>query len=534
MAKLAKKQKHSRITGADTIATFMEYFVTMLCAAIIILVPLYMKKAYYEIGQCKYDMYFGITVTGLPVLLLFTIIYFVLRRKTWSWKTMVKSLSCIDIAVISYLLCAIISFILCQYKEEAWSGYAGWNMGLYAQITFVFLYFYVSRFARDYKAILTILLCVSVIVVVLAILNRFLIDPLGVYEGIPEYYFVQFLSTLGQTSWYSSFLCIILPIGIYAFWKSEKRNSNIITGCYILLGFMSLVTQNSDSAYFAFAGFMLVFAWFSFGEWNKLKKLLTIVFLFGSSTKMIKFLLLFWDGSVIAQLDDFSRFLINSPFSWILMALSALLIVGIILAEKKANYPLKIMRTIRNILFVCLGLVFLTAVVLLVISSKVGEDVPWKGIPYLVWHNYWGNGRGYTWKLTGKMFSEMSLQNKIFGVGPESYPYYMYENYKDIVDAMWGGSVLTNAHNEWFNALINYGIVGGVAYLAIFIIGVVSCAKRVKQCPEMMMILSCIAAYVCHNFFCYQQVLCTPYIMIILGIGQYLMRKEETVLAKAR
>lgn len=527
MAKLVKQQKQSKITGADTIVTFMEYFVTILCTAIAILVPLYMKNGYYEIGQCKYDMYWGITVVGLPLLLIFAVIYFILQRKQMSVKEMGKKISVMDIAVLCYLVCVLVSFCLSEYKQEAWTGYPGWNMGLYAQLTFVFLYFFVSRLARDYKAILTIMLGASVIVILLAVLNRFVIDPLGVYEGIPEFYRVQFLSTLGQTSWYSSFLCIALPIGIYAFWKSERRSSLIVTGVYILLGFMSLVTQNSDSAYFAFLGMMLVFLWFSLDEGEKTKKFLAILFLFGFSAKIVKGISLFADASVIVQLDKLSLFLINGIFPWILMVLCTLGIGAITFLEKKKSYPAKAMKILRNMIFICCGVGILAAVTLLVLSVKREGNVPWASIPYLVWSEHWGNARGFTWQFTWKMFREMNLADKLFGVGPESYPYYTYEFYKDVVDLKWGGSVLTNAHNEWLNAVINYGIVGGVSYFAIFLTGIVSSIKKAAGSPEMVMVIACVVAYVSHNFFCYQQVLCTPFIMIILGIAQYIMRKAE-------
>ena len=46
MAKLAKRRSKSQITGADTVVTFMEYFVTIMCMAIVTLVPLYMKNAF--------------------------------------------------------------------------------------------------------------------------------------------------------------------------------------------------------------------------------------------------------------------------------------------------------------------------------------------------------------------------------------------------------------------------------------------------------------------------------------------------------
>jgi hypothetical protein len=31
-------------------------------------------------------------------------------------------------------------------------------------------------------------------------------------------------------------------------------------------------------------------------------------------------------------------------------------------------------------------------------------------------------------------------------------------------------------------------------------------------------------SYMAYNFFCYQEVLCTPFIFILLGIGEYIWR----------
>lgn len=527
MSKLVKQTKKSRITKTDTLITFMEYFVTILCGAIFLVVPLYMKHAFYEIGQCKFDVYHGITVVGLPLLGVLGIIYFIFEWKQLSLKEVLKSLSMGDWAVFCYLLFAIISFFLSSYKDRAWDGYSGWNMGLYAQISFVFLYFFASRCAKDYKVLLVLLYGASVIVIGLGVLNRFLIDPLGVYEGIAEHYFVQFLSTLGQSSWYSSFLCVVLPIGVYEFWTSKTKTGQIVAGSYVLLGFMSLVTQNSDSAYLAFAGMMFVFLWFSLDDWEKTRKFFIIIFLFGLATKVIQAMLLFADGSVIAQLDRLSLFLIHGYLSWIIMGVSLILIVAFTFLQKIRSYPSKAMRIARNILYSLFGVGVVVAVVLIVLSTKTTEAAAWSNIPYLTWNDDWGNGRGFTWKFSWQMFAEMNLKDKLFGVGPECYPYYAYEFYKNVVDAKWGGSVLTNAHNEWFNGMINYGLLGGITYLGIFMANLVETGKKAKTTPDMVMVIACVVSYMCHNFFCYQQVLCTPFIMIIMGMGQYIIRKSK-------
>nr|MCR5525994.1 hypothetical protein [Lachnospiraceae bacterium] len=50
-------------------------------------------------------------------------------------------------------------------------------------------------------------------------------------------------------------------------------------------------------------------------------------------------------------------------------------------------------------------------------------------------------------------------------------------------------------------------------------------AKRSKTTPEVIAPIMCIVAYMAHNFFCYQQIICTPVIFIIIGAGECLSRE---------
>lgn len=515
-------------TNTNTIISLMEYLVNLIGIAIIILIPLYMKDGYYDISLYKFNIYLYITALGFTTLTILAILSLMMQRKNLSLQKLKNSLSITDISFSLYAICAIISFCLSDYKESAWMGDIDWNMGLYAQITFVFLYFSLSRFGKNYKTIFHILLGVNGIVLLLGILNRFLIDPLGVYIGLTEVDQLQYLSTLGQSSWYSSFISIVLPISIFYFWQSNDKLKHILSGAYILLGFMSLITQNSDSAYFAFAGTMLVFLWVSFEHCSKLKRFVEIILLFAIAAKIVWLLSFVGDATIIEQLDTLSTFLISSSFAWFIIAVCIVMLTLFYLLQKKQiSYPAHIMKQVRNLIlcFICLSII--GAVCCIVYSAITGKEHILSSIPYLSWNDQWGNGRGFTWKATWKMFSEMNLTNKLFGVGPDCYSCYGYDYYNSLLESKWGGCVLANAHNEWFNALINYGIIGAVSYLGIFITTMMKCARQTAKSPQMIMILACITAYFCHNFFCYQQIICTPIIMIIMGLGSYILRNTE-------
>ena len=43
---------------------------------------------------------------------------------------------------------------------------------------------------------------------------------------------------------------------------------------------------------------------------------------------------------------------------------------------------------------------------------------------------------------------------------------------------------------------------------------------------ELIAPVMCISAYFAHNFFCYQQIICTPIIFIIIGAGVSILRTK--------
>lgn len=527
----AVEERKTQITIADMVKGLMEYLTAIMCAAIFLLVPLYMKNHFFGIGTAKYDIYRNILFLCIPFLVCFGALYLFFIRKQIHREWIRENLSLLDKAVLWYLLCVFLSFFLSDFKTQAVWGYDGWNMGLLSQISFVLLYFFLSRFGRWWKGLLYLLCLVSSIVFILGILNRFLIDPLGVYEGLDAKYQLQFLSTLGQSSWYSSFVCTVLPVGIFFFWSADAWWKSLLSGVYCLLGFSTLVTQNSDSAYIALVCILLTLFCFSVRSVEKMSRFYWITLFFLTATRLMNFGAHFFTNQIIEQLDSLSYFLIMSPVLWGLLGINVVLLLVHGVLEKKGLYPVKVAVTLRNIVLglVALGLLFSILCLYLSGTGKLPEGVAkiTSRIPYLTWNDMWGNRRGFSWRVTWKMFVEMSPVDKLFGVGPECYPYYAYSRYQDVLDTMFDGLVLSNAHNEWYNAVINYGVVGAVAYLGIFTTAARYFAENRKHCPIVVGIIICVISYMGHNFFCYQQVLCTPFIFCLIGFGEWFVRNKR-------
>lgn len=532
--KLAKKKKPKENTGKLITNSFLEYLCAFWAVVLAIAVPMYMKDGYYQIGTAKFEAYACVVVFGMPILLLLVLLYciFSIKEKGMSVqgaKDLWEGMSVTDRFVLFYIVSVLVSFCACGHWTEAFWGYTGWFMGLFSQLSFVLIYFICSRFLKDSSLVLSVLCVVSAYVFVLGVLHRLLIDPIGVYETISDYYKMQFLSTLGQTSWYSSFLTTVLPLGMFAFWYFKHYALRILSGLLVLASFMTMVTQNTDSAYFGFAAATLVLFHASVKDARRMRRFFEVMLLFTLAPKCMQLLLKVYPNEFMIW-DVISQMLIFDKRIWILSALIAVLIAVFAVLDKKEKYSPKVMRIVRNVIY---GLVigFLCFwVAVLIWSAKRELPLPIQAlaekVPYLYWHDEWGNGRGFTWSITAQMLGEMNLKNRLFGVGPDCYAIYAHGNYNEQMKAGWGDMILTNAHNEWLNMFMNGGLLGGITYLGIFLSALVRFVKQSENRPVLLGLAACIAAYMAHNVFCYQQVLCTPFVFLFLAIGEYQIRKK--------
>ena len=535
-----KKNKKPENPGKETMALFLQYSVIMLTVLIVTILPLALKDGYYKIGEFKFKVYGYLMAGGIVILVPMLILYAVFCRKEISLKKIWEDFSLTDKFVMAYFITTLISFFANpKYMKDNFIGYPGWYMGLYAQFTFVFLYFVLSRFAKDYVITLAFLASTSFLAYVFGILHRMLIDPLGTYEGISPIYY-NFLSTLGQSSWYSSFLCTFLPLMMGVYLVVDKRWLRIISGIFCMTGFTTLVSQSSDSAYFAIVGTFLVLVFIAVrkAEWMRhLVELAWGVFVAGKIMQLLltispnEYLFVEW-GQV--RLDKISLFLITDNRSWLCVIMMTIIWIVFLLIEKKRAYTdntVKVMTILRNILYaaVLILLMTVTAVLVLEANGKLSQQMMdmLEKIPYMIWNEEWGNGRGFTWSVTLKMIREFRPLKLLLGVGPDGYAKYGYEFYQEIIRAKWGDNVLTNAHNEWINMIVDGGLLGGVAYAGIYLSSLFRSVKAAEKLPVLVASAACVSSYMFHNLFCYQQVLCTPFIFMLMAFAEYKMRSER-------
>ncbi|MBR2276233.1 MAG: O-antigen ligase family protein, partial [Lachnospiraceae bacterium] len=504
------------------------------CMILFFCLPLVIHDKYFDIGKFKYDFFFYTTVTMLAVCLVLGLLLFFLRAGGRSFDPTavieaLKGIDALDRAVLIYALVCIVSYFLSPYNTWAFgysnivnpplTGYPGWSMGLYSQLMFAGIYYVTSRLSRPRfrRYIMGALYFGSLAAYLLAILNRFSVDPFGFYTGVDSKYHLLFLSTLGQATWYSSYLSTIFPIALAMFIYEKRTRYRSFYVLYIIVGSVSLVTQNSDSAYVALFAAILVLFVFALDSNNYFTRFFQLILLILLSFRLAGILQLVFPEQAVLP-GSISLFLSQSGFMLALTVILLVLYLIFSLLQMKPRIIMSRIRILRTILLILTGIGVLFGISALVLSTR-GIRLPLIGdFEYFIFNDDWGNGRGFTWRITVEMMKSFRLPELLFGVGPDCYSEFAYEFHTREMLLKWGNKVLANAHNEWLNTAFTLGITGFLSYLSIFASAFVQFIRRKNISALSIAGAAAVASYVCHNFFCYQQVLCTPFIFAIIGI----------------
>lgn len=506
--------------------------------------PLYYDfgKKYYSIGTGKYNYYKCISLVFFSMLFITSLIYFftnlVEGRCNNGSKNIFSKIKVLfaELSVLNKLICSffalnIITYVIAADKKTAFYGAKGWNMGFLTFVLMLCGFAFSSLYLNNVRKLIGISAVSSSIVFILAVLHRFYIDPLGMYVGIDAKYIKQFLSTVGQTTWYSSYLCILYPIGLAFFMFDSDKKRRVLSGIYSFIAFCTMITQNSDSAFASLIAVMLLLLWFSFNKYIYMRRYAIINIMIGCAFALMGLLrIIFFERSV--KLDRLTNILSQSiiPYIWILLW-------GIVLySTYKMNeeWDINIACKFRKTVFVVVILIFISFFALFILNScDVFQDCFGKTIKnnYLYFNDEWGNNRGFNWTFAIKLYKDMPLINKLFGVGQDCFGTYAYsiDEYSELLRSKWGNEYLLCAHNEMLNYLICNGVFGLINYIAIIITGIIYGIKKIDNLSSVNAkneddeiltsgVALCILSIIIHNFFCYSQIMCTPYFYIYFGM----------------
>lgn len=534
---------------------FFEEAASLLLSAYLFIMfcmfPFYMRSGYMEIGKDKYDFFKAITAGGFCLIVPFAVLCMVFHgirvRKEKGGKEEIPEdeeweevqepragwrgkLSGTDMAVLAYGGCVILSYIGSEYKKTALYGEKGWYMGALVQLVFVFSYFLVSRFWEYEEKMLLAFMAAAGAVFTLGVLNRFSVFPIAV-QGANS----SFISTLGNINWYSGYWSVLFPIGMILYWKAEEIWLRIPALLYTAVGIATGVSQGSNSAFIVFAGIYVFLFCISFQSVDAMKRFARLAILFCAVCQGLRLWRLWWP----AAFDYYGGTLSD----WITLSRVTLAGLGVLLvfygllcfAGRRKDFEMGRFKIFRQLLVLSVVIVTGVYLMLLYLNSRVKGGIRFLGgFSVLTFGRQWGSARGATWSAAMQVYRSMPQFKKLIGVGPDCLASFLYANLSDLselLDRQFDGARLTNAHNEWLNMLVNVGILGFISYGGIFVSAVVRFLyygeKVCRGKGKYLCIFAFSAfAYTIHNVVSFQQILSTPFVFLVLGMGECLLRGE--------
>lgn len=492
----------------------VKSYMGMLCSFYMLVLlaglPLYTGGSYYLLGDRKYLLFRNAAVLCIGIWIIIKLILAVLSLagRIRDRKKIVRGdirLSCVDVCMLFYAFCVVLSALQSRFQVTAWLGYRDWYMGALSQLLFVGTYFMVSR---EYNYQPYPLLAGEIVlsaVVWIGFLQRLNVDLLGLMSVYNErdWEYSHMLSTVGNINWLSSYLGMALPLAVSGFLYAKQRRKSIFMYLASVWCLIMLWVQGSDGG--ALMACLALLVCLAAGLWRTGSFLKALLLGAGTSLGLPLFALAVkWRDSTMAMPADGNSYdriawdgwwIIGAAFFILWLALK---ITPEEIRKKRIRHILLLWACIFLIAGGCLAFYLFTTV-------RLEEG--------------WGNGRGTLWKLAWQGFCRGDFLQKLRGAGPDCFAEVIYTA-NVMEDGHWQGAIFANAHNEWLNQLVNLGIMGTVAYFGIF-------AGSFWRYRRILLGVLAVVLYGAVSVFSFQQVMNAPYLFLLLGLCESRLRREE-------
>ncbi len=549
-------------------------FVQLLCSIYIVFVfsilPLYNKGTYYMLGDDKYLLFRNVTILCLATFGLVSMVGFFVLTFSGKGKRGSRRLSIVDVCMLLYAGCTILSTLCSQYPETAIWGYQDWYMGGISQLLFVGVYFMISWGVVDHRVSIWSGVCGLFGVVLIGLLQRLEIDPLRLHVGFSkmDWEYSHLLSTVGNINWLCGYLSVSVAMVVGTYLQhseglQKKKLANEVDSQNL---WSPKLVKGDNLRKFPRLPRETSFRLFQEPSYNKKPR----TPLWADTVKGIVFYSLSVLGLALLCIQ-------GSDLGWVL-AVSCIALCVLVNLRNKEQLRKVLLLTAGGALFLpffawlvrlresqntmpvdgnvlaridwqgwwfiggallvlyaitrislmnktLVGVALIGGILCILHLLHIGAQVFSGGISQTI-EQLGAEGRGALFRYAWSGFVEASPLQKIVGVGPDCFAEYIYglfgENLQIHTSGRWVNAVFANAHNEWINHLVNMGVIGVVSYGAIF----VSALRRYRK---IYFGLLAIVMYMLCMLVNFQQVMSTPLLFLVLGLCEnQVVHKFET------
>lgn len=450
-------------------------------------------------------------------------------------RTWLSGLSVTTWFAVIFVAGILVATIFSVNPRESFLGLEGRKLGAIVWLLCIAFYGLLGRYLSSRKWMIWVFLIGNMLVCLLANLNFWGVDPLGMYENLSSDQHGMFISTIGNVNACAGYLCMIVPVGMALYTLAKDKYIKITSGVFLVLGFCAGYCTHSESWLLGLAIGFLILLWFAMRDNGSMQKFLEVCGIFWISSVLMKIMML------IAAAREFLNYMYASfnadkvmnkiILNGYVLAAEGILIAGLLFLvwnRRKAGKVLPY-RMMRKVVFIVVAVV-VAAVVLIFAAANLHKGT-WEGafsaLERLRMQDSWGSGRGYIWKTTVDSWFQLPLWDKIIGYGVNCYHMFINTYGGAEVLEFFDGAQLVDAHNELLQILTTMGILGTVGYFGLIISVLVKAAKSVTVKPAMLMGVVALFGYLAQALVNNPTVFLTPYLFLMLGMIKSMERMED-------
>lgn len=494
--------------------------------------PLFLSNFYAAARRDKFWSFLIITgVIGIAVGIISLVNYFTKNSaynvKLNSYRDPFK-VNQTDISFFAFTGFALISMLTSSDIKHSFIGLTsgvsnGRNMGFLTILMLLTAYMIISRFYFNKKIVFYCIFAGISIVSLLAIINYYYMDPLGIFEAYKnsssyDTVINDFTSTIGNKNYLSALICVALPFSFGMAIATEDKVMRIISYISTGLQFIGLIVATSDGG---FLGVFAALAVMAVVVSRSRKKLMR--FAFGFAVMMLSAKVL-WLFDLIMKgkskgYSSFSKFFISSNYVYIIFIVFAAIAFFLYYTSNRTESD----ELPGFVFFGILGLVCIAVLgffALIIYFTFIDKETVLTGIlRFFRFDIYWGTHRGYFWIRSFEIFGDMPLWQKLIGAGPESF-YELFRPYFSELSKLFNEGTSNAAHNVYINYLLTHGILGLSAYLAFIGSAIYSSVKKAKDNPLSLICAFVIVAYAVQDIVNIANPVNVPWFIIFIALNE--------------
>ena len=432
----------------------------------------------------------------------------------------------------------LVATVFSANPQESWLGLEGRKLGAIVWLLCIAMYLILGKYLNPGKWTAWVFLAANILVCVLAVLNFWGGDPLGMYRNLAKEQYGNFISTIGNINACSSYLCMTVPAGMALFFVTKDKYLRVVSGIFLAWGFLAAYCAHSASWMLGVGVSFLVLLWFALRDHDSMLRFLEICGILWIASVIMKIMVL-----IAASVECTTYLYLNFSFDKMqnefllggyVLAFEGILLAGALFfvwsrlkSGKELPYCL-----IRKIIFLAVAIVACIGILLLVVANR--NRAAWEGVFSVLEHlriqDSWGSSRGYIWRMTLGAWLDLPLWDKITGYGVNYYHMFIQQYAGAEVTEYFGGATLVDAHNELMQILVTMGVIGVIGYFGLLISTIVKSAKSVSLRPSLVAGVLVVCSYMVQGLVNNPTVFLTPYLFLMLGIIKSMERDRNVEL----